>query len=40
MRYSQLLTQTLREVPADAEAISHQLALRAGLILSSGIGNF
>ena len=49
MRYSQLLTQTLREVPADAEAISHQLALRAGLIrplglargfTSSGIGNF
>lgn len=42
MRYSQLLTQTLREVPADAEAISHQLALRAGLIrsLASGIFSF
>ncbi len=42
MRYSQLLTQTLRELPADAEAISHQLALRAGLIrpLASGIFSF
>ena len=42
MHYSQLLTQTLREVPADAEAISHQLALRAGLIrsLASGIFSF
>lgn len=42
MHYSQLLTQTLRELPADAEAISHQLALRAGLIrpLASGIFSF
>ena len=42
MRYSRLLTQTLREVPADADAISHRLALRAGLIrpLVAGIFSF
>lgn len=42
MRYSQLLTQTLREVPADADAISHRLALRAGLIrpLAAGIFSY
>ncbi|MDM8546337.1 proline--tRNA ligase [Candidatus Venteria ishoeyi] len=32
MRTSQLLLATLKEVPADAEVISHQLMLRAGLI--------
>lgn len=39
MRYSSLFTQTLREAPADAELVSHQLALRAGLIrpLAAGI---
>ncbi len=39
MKYSKLFTQTLRDVPNDAEAISHQLALRAGLIrpLAAGI---
>lgn len=39
MRYSRLFTQTLREAPADAELVSHQLALRAGLIrpLAAGI---
>ncbi len=40
MRYSQLLTQTLREGPAEAEAISHRLALRAGLIRSLAAGIF
>jgi len=42
MKYSQLMTQTLREVPADAEAISHRWALRAGLIrpLAAGIFSF
>lgn len=39
MRISQLLLPTLRESPADAEIISHQLMLRAGMIrkLTSGI---
>ncbi len=42
MRYSQTLLPTLKEVPADAEVISHQLMLRAGFIrkLSSGIYTF
>ncbi|MFC5700230.1 proline--tRNA ligase [Cohnella faecalis] len=39
MRQSQLLLTTLRESPADAEAVSHQLMLRAGFIrqLAAGI---
>ncbi|MDH5358036.1 MAG: proline--tRNA ligase [Gammaproteobacteria bacterium] len=39
MRTSQLLISTLKETPADAEVISHQLMLRAGLIrrLASGL---
>lgn len=39
MRTSQYLIATLRETPADAEIISHQLMLRAGLIrkLASGL---
>lgn len=39
MRTSSLLISTLRETPADAEIISHQLMLRAGLIrkLASGL---
>ncbi|MBU0744880.1 MAG: proline--tRNA ligase [Gammaproteobacteria bacterium] len=39
MRTSNFLLATLREVPADAEIISHQLMLRAGMIrkLASGI---
>ena len=32
MRVSNLLSKTLREVPADADTISHQLMVRAGLI--------
>src|SRR5690606_38734117 len=32
MRTSKLLLATLRETPADAEVVSHQLMLRAGLI--------
>ena len=32
MRYSKYFLPTLREVPADAEVISHQLMLRAGMI--------
>ncbi len=39
MRASQFLLSTLKETPADAEVISHQLMLRAGLIrrLASGL---
>lgn len=39
MRTSQYLIATLRETPADAEVVSHQLMLRAGLIrkLASGM---
>ena len=39
MRYSTYFIPTHREIPADAEVISHQLMLRAGLIrkLTSGI---
>ncbi|HAV45432.1 MAG TPA: proline--tRNA ligase, partial [Halomonas sp.] len=39
MRASQLLIATLKETPADAEVISHQLMLRAGMIrrLTSGL---
>ncbi len=39
MRTSQLLISTLKETPADAEVISHQLMLRAGMIrkLASGL---
>jgi prolyl-tRNA synthetase len=39
MRASRLLLSTLKETPADAEVISHQLMLRAGLIrkLASGL---
>ena len=32
MRLSQLPINTLKEVPAEAEVVSHQLMLRAGLI--------
>jgi len=32
MRLSQLYVPTLREVPSDAEVVSHQLMLRAGMI--------
>ena len=42
MRYSQMLLPTLKEVPAEAETISHQLLLRAGMIrkLTSGIYDY
>ncbi|UCH06573.1 MAG: proline--tRNA ligase, partial [Deltaproteobacteria bacterium] len=38
-RYSEFFIPTLKEVPAEAEVISHQLMLRAGMIkkLSAGI---
>lgn len=39
MRYSKYFIPTHREIPAEAEAVSHQLMLRAGMIrkLTSGI---
>ncbi|ERS91758.1 proline--tRNA ligase [Halomonas sp. PBN3] len=39
MRVTQMLIATLKETPADAEVISHQLMLRAGMIrrLTSGL---
>lgn len=42
MRWSQSLIRTLRDTPKDAEAESHKLALRAGLIrqLSSGVYSY
>ena len=41
-RFSQFFIPTLKEIPADAEIISHQLMLRAGMIkkLSAGIYNY
>jgi len=42
MRYSQLFSPTLRDTPADAEVVSHQLLLRAGFIrrVTSGIYDY
>lgn len=42
MRISKMFFSTLREVPAEAEIISHKLMLRAGLIrkLASGVYSF
>lgn len=38
MRVSQFLLATLKETPADAEIVSHQLMLRAGMIRRLGSG--
>lgn len=38
MRTSQFLLATLKETPADAELVSHQLMLRAGMIRKLGAG--
>ncbi len=42
MRYSQSLIATRRDAPADAEVISHQLMVRAGMVqkVASGIYNY
>ena len=40
MRFSQFGLTTLKEVPADAEIVSHKLMLRAGLIRRLGSGLF
>jgi len=38
MRYSQYLLNTVKETPADAEVVSHQLMLRAGMIKKVAAG--
>jgi prolyl-tRNA synthetase len=38
MRYSEYLLNTLKETPADAEVISHQLMLRSGMIRKVAAG--
>ncbi|MCB2300877.1 proline--tRNA ligase [Clostridium tagluense] len=42
MKLSKMLISTLREVPTEAEIVSHQLMLRAGMIrkVSSGVYNY
>ena len=42
MRYSKLFLPTIKEVPAEAEVISHKLMLRAGMIrkLASGLYSY
>ena len=42
MKASRLLAPTLREVPAEAEVVSHQLLLRAGFVrkVAAGIYTF
>jgi len=42
MRYSKLFSPTLRDTPADAEVVSHQLLLRAGFIrrVTSGVYDY
>ena len=40
MKFSNLFFRTLREVPSDAEVVSHQLLLRAGFIRQTGAGIF
>ena len=42
MRWTQTLIPTLKETPADAEILSHQLLLRAGLLrkLAGGLYTF
>ncbi|PKH46169.1 proline--tRNA ligase [Dehalococcoides mccartyi] len=42
MRYSRLFGKTQREIPSDAETISHQLLLRSGMIaqLTAGVYSF
>lgn len=42
MRYSEMFLPTVREIPADAETVSHQLMVRAGMIrkLTGGIYSY
>jgi len=38
MRFSKLFGKTLRQAPAEAESVSHQLSLRAGMIAQEAAG--
>ena len=40
MRWTQTLIPTMKETPADAEAVSHKLMLRAGLMRQLAQGFF
>lgn len=42
MRWNQTLLETLKEIPAEAEVVSHQLMVRAGLIrkVAAGLYNY
>ena len=40
MRYSQLLIPTVKEVPAEAEVVSHRLMIRAGFIRKVASGTY
>ena len=40
MKYSKTFIPTVKEVPADAEIISHQLMLRAGLMRKVASGTY
>ena len=40
MKISQLFGQTLRDIPAEADVVSHQLLMRAGFIRPLGAGIF
>jgi prolyl-tRNA synthetase len=40
MRYSQTLIPTVKEVPADAEILSHQLMIRAGIMRKLASGTY
>ncbi|MEM5767460.1 MAG: proline--tRNA ligase, partial [Bacillota bacterium] len=40
MRCSEMFAPTLREVPAEAEVVSHQLMLRAGMMRKAASGMY
>ncbi len=40
MRYSRMLIPTVKEIPADAEILSHQLMIRAGLMRKLASGTY
>ena len=40
MRYSQLFVPTVKEIPADAEATSHKLMIRAGICRRVASGTY
>ncbi len=40
MRYSQMFIPTVKEVPADAEVVSHRLMIRAALVRKLASGTY